>query len=62
MHREFIDFGLLKRKNMKKIIMTAVILASINYAVKAQPGSTTGGFDFDYADEEQISEKNIKKD
>jgi hypothetical protein len=30
---------------MKKIITTAVILVSILFAAKAQPGSTTGGFD-----------------
>lgn len=30
---------------MKKIISIAVILVSITFAAKAQPGSTTGGFD-----------------
>jgi len=30
---------------MKKIIAIAVILVSISFAAKAQPGSTTGGFD-----------------
>jgi hypothetical protein len=30
---------------MKKIIAIATILIGINYAAKAQPGSTTGGFD-----------------
>ena len=34
-----------KRKNMKKIIAIAVILVSISFAAKAQPGRTTGGFD-----------------
>jgi hypothetical protein len=30
---------------MKKIIAIAVILVSITFLAKAQPGSTTGGFD-----------------
>jgi hypothetical protein len=30
---------------MKKIIITATILLTINFATYAQPGSTTGGFD-----------------
>ena len=30
---------------MKKIIAIATILVSITFAAKAQPGSTTGGFD-----------------
>ena len=30
---------------MKKILALAAILVSITYSVKAQPGSTTGGFD-----------------
>ncbi len=30
---------------MKKIIATAAILVSINFAANAQPGSTTGGFE-----------------
>lgn len=30
---------------MKKTITIAVILLSISFAAKAQPGSTTGGFD-----------------
>ena len=32
-------------KNISKIILAVAIAVAVNFAAKAQPGSTTGGFD-----------------